>query len=383
MFSRLTELFAGKPSSQSSETMAQIEALVTEALASLIDPDTGKTYVSARAVRNIRATDTVLSLDVVLSYPARSRFADIVDTFGHALADVAQGRRIDITVSSQITSHAVQRGVPLLPGVKNIIAVASGKGGVGKSTTAANLALALAGEGARVGILDADIYGPSQPLMMGLQGRRPTVTDGKSMLPVINHGIQTMSIGYLVDTDQAMVWRGPMVSQALQQLLNDTQWDNLDYLIIDLPPGTGDIQLTLAQKVPVTGALIVTTPQDIALLDARKGLKMFEKVGVPILGLIENMAIHICSSCGHEEHIFGEGGAARMAADYHVDVLGSLPLDIGIRLAADEGIPTVAADPEGRIASIYKAIARKVAVRVGEKAQDFSGKFPKIVIQNN
>jgi ATP-binding protein involved in chromosome partitioning len=267
--------------------------------------------------------------------------------------------------------------------VKNVIAVASGKGGVGKSTTAVNLALALQAEGARVGILDADIYGPSQPLMLGLQGQRPETPDGKSLQPIVNYGIQTMSIGYLVDADQAMVWRGPMVSQALQQLLNDTRWDNLDYLVIDMPPGTGDIQLTLSQKVPVTGALIVTTPQDIALLDARKGVTMFQKVGVPILGMVENMAIHICSNCGHAEHIFGEGGAARMAADFGVEVLGSLPLDMGIRLAVDEGKPTVAADPDGAVAALYKDIARKLAVKVGEKAQDFSGKFPKIVIQNN
>jgi ATP-binding protein involved in chromosome partitioning len=219
--------------------------------------------------------------------------------------------------------------------------------------------------------------------MLGLQGQRPETPDGKSLQPIVNYGIQTMSIGYLVDADQAMVWRGPMVSQALQQLLNDTRWDNLDYLVIDMPPGTGDIQLTLSQKVPVTGALIVTTPQDIALLDARKGVTMFQKVGVPILGMVENMAIHICSNCGHAEHIFGEGGAARMAADFGVEVLGSLPLDMGIRLAVDEGKPTVAADPDGAVAALYKDIARKLAVKVGEKAQDFSGKFPKIVIQNN
>ncbi|WP_312854446.1 iron-sulfur cluster carrier protein ApbC [Paludibacterium denitrificans] len=259
---------------------------------------------------------------MVLAYPAQSQFAAVRTAFETALTPLAEGRQLEIRVSSQITSHAAQRGVPLLPGVKNIIAVASGKGGVGKSTTAVNLALALAAEGARVGLLDADIYGPSQPLMLGLQGQRPETPDGKHLKPVENYGIQTMSIGYLVDNDQAMVWRGPMVSQALQQLLNDTQWDNLDYLVIDMPPGTGDVQLTLAQKVPVTGAVIVTTPQDIALLDARKGVTMFQKVGVPILGLVENMAIHICSNCGHAEHIFGEGGATKMAADYGVEVLG-------------------------------------------------------------
>ncbi|WP_370541016.1 iron-sulfur cluster carrier protein ApbC [Aquitalea sp. ASV11] len=363
--------------------MTLTDAQVLEAVAGLTDSNTGKTYVAAKAVKNIKISADQLSLDVVLAYPAASQFARVAEEFRTALQSIAAGRALNVGVRSQITSHAAQRGVPLLPGVKNVIAVASGKGGVGKSTTAVNLALALQAEGARVGILDADIYGPSQPLMLGLQGQRPETPDGKSLQPIINYGIQTMSIGYLVDADQAMVWRGPMVSQALQQLLNDTRWDNLDYLVIDMPPGTGDIQLTLSQKVPVTGALIVTTPQDIALLDARKGVTMFQKVGVPILGMVENMAIHICSNCGHAEHIFGEGGAARMAADFGVEVLGSLPLDMGIRLAVDQGKPTVAADPDGNLAALYKDIARKLAVKVGEKAQDFSGKFPKIVIQNN
>ncbi|WP_231960161.1 iron-sulfur cluster carrier protein ApbC [Aquitalea magnusonii] len=363
--------------------MTLTDAQVLEAVAGLTDSNTGKTYAAAKAVKKIQISADQLALEVVLAYPAASQFALIRSQFESALQAIAAGRTLQVTVRSQITSHAAQRGVPLLPGVKNVIAVASGKGGVGKSTTAVNLALALQAEGARVGILDADIYGPSQPLMLGLQGQRPETPDGKSLQPIINYGIQTMSIGYLVDADQAMVWRGPMVSQALQQLLNDTRWDNLDYLVIDMPPGTGDIQLTLSQKVPVTGALIVTTPQDIALLDARKGVTMFQKVGVPILGMVENMAIHICSNCGHAEHIFGEGGAARMAADFGVEVLGSLPLDMGIRLAVDQGKPTVAADPDGGVAALYKDIARKLAVKVGEKAQDFSGKFPKIVIQNN
>ncbi|WP_227104630.1 iron-sulfur cluster carrier protein ApbC [Chromobacterium rhizoryzae] len=363
--------------------MSLSDAQVLEAVSSLIDDNTGKPFVAAKAVKNIKISDAELSLDVVLAYPANSQHEPVRLRFEAALAPLTEQRKLSVRVGSLITSHSAQRGVPLLSGVKNVIAVASGKGGVGKSTTAANLALALSAEGARVGILDADIYGPSQPLMMGLQGQRPETPDGKSLKPLESHGVQTMSIGYLVDADQAMVWRGPMVSQALQQLLNDTRWDNLDYLVIDMPPGTGDIQLTLSQKVPVTGAVIVTTPQDIALLDARKGVTMFQKVGIPILGMVENMAIHVCSHCGHAEHIFGEGGAARMAADFGVDVLGSLPLDMGIRLAADGGTPTVAADPDGKVAELYKAIARKVAVKVGEKAQDFSGKFPKIVIQNN
>ena len=348
-------------------------------LAALIDPVTAKPF----HCKNLKVDQASLSLDVVLPYPAQSRLDEIRTRFEAALTPQAEGRTLDIRVSSQIIRHAAQRGVPLLPGIKNIIAVASGKGGVGKSTTAVNLALALSAEGARVGLLDADIYGPSQPLMMGLQGQRPETPDGKHLTPVMNYGIQTMSIGYLVDTDQAMVWRGPMVTQALQQLLNDTSWDNLDYLVIDLPPGTGDIQLTLAQKIPVTGAVIVTTPQDIALLDARKGLKMFEKVGVPILGLVENMAIHVCSHCGHAEHIFGEGGGERMAQEYGVELLGSLPLDISIREATDQGKPSVVNAPDSAIARYYRDIAQRVAVKVGEQAQDFSSKFPKIVIQNN
>src|SRR5207249_1906171 len=252
---------------------------------------------------------------------------------------------VQVKVTSKVVAHAVQRGVKLIPGIKNIIAVASGKGGVGKSTTAVNLALALAAEGAQVGVLDADIYGPSQPTMLGIAGR-PESRDGKTLEPLEAYGLQAMSIGCLIDVDTPMVWRGPMVTQALQQLLTQTNWRDLDYLIIDMPPGTGDIQLTLSQKVPVTGAVIVTTPQDIALLDARKGLKMFEKVGIPILGIVENMSTHICSNCGHEEHIFGQGGAERMCKEYGVELLGSLPLDIAIREQADSGKPTVVADPE-------------------------------------
>jgi ATP-binding protein involved in chromosome partitioning len=274
----------------------------------------------------------------------------------------------------------VQRGVKRVPGVKNIIAVASGKGGVGKSTTAVNLALALAAEGATVGILDADIYGPSQPTMLGISGK-PESTDGKSIEPMEGHGLQAMSIGLLIDPETPMVWRGPMVTQALQQLLNETRWRDLDYLVIDLPPGTGDIQLTLAQQVPVTGAVIVTTPQDIALLDARRGLQMFRKVNIPILGIVENMSTHVCSQCGHEEHVFGAGGGERMATDYDVDLLGSLPLDIRIRQEADSGRPTVVADPDGRLAQVYRAIARKVAVRIADLQQDHSAAFPKIVIK--
>lgn len=353
------------------------------ALAHCVDADTGRDYLAMKAVREL-AIDAAgaVSLQIVLPYPAKSREAEIAAQVQAALGKLDGVRSVAVQVSSRIEAHTVQRGLTPLPGVKNVIAVASGKGGVGKSTTAVNLALALAAEGARVGLLDADIYGPSQPLMLGLQGQKPESPEGKSILPMRAHGIQAMSIGFLIDAEQPMVWRGPMVTQALMQLLNDTRWDDLDYLLIDLPPGTGDIQLTLSQKVPVTGAVIVTTPQDIALLDARKGLKMFEKVGVPVTGVVENMAMHICSQCGHVEAIFGEGGGGRMADEYQVELLGQLPLEMSIRLATDTGKPSVAAEPEGKVAAIYKAIARKVAVKIGEKAKDFSAKMPKIVIQN-
>ena len=269
-----------------------------------------------------------------------------------------------------------------IPNVKNIIAIASGKGGVGKSTTAVNLALALTQEGYRAGILDADIYGPSVPLMLGIQAR-PEVTEAKKMKPLIAHGIQSMSIGYLVDERTAMVWRGPMVSGALQQLLNDTLWDNLDYLIIDLPPGTGDIQLTLAQKIPVTAAVIVTTPQDLALLDARRACEMFKKVKVPVLGVIENMSVHICSQCGHAEPIFGTGGGQHLAEQYGIPLLGSLPLDLSIREQTDGGMPTVAAAPESENAKLYRHAARQIVAKLSLQPVSDSSKFPTIVIKND
>jgi ATP-binding protein involved in chromosome partitioning len=287
-----------------------------------------------------------------------------------------------VNITTKVTTHAVQRGVQLMPNVKNIVAVASGKGGVGKSTTAANLALALAAEGARVGVLDADIYGPSQPMMLGIDGR-PESADGKTMDPMENHGIQVMSIGFLINQEEAMIWRGPMATQALEQLLRQTNWDDLDYLIVDMPPGTGDIQLTLSQRVPMTGAVIVTTPQDIALIDAKKAVTMFEKVGVPILGIVENMAVHVCSNCGHAEHIFGEGGGKRYAAERGIDYLGALPLDINIRVQADSGKPTVVADPDGEAAGIYKSVARQMALKIAAKAKDFSAKFPTITVSKN
>jgi ATP-binding protein involved in chromosome partitioning len=290
---------------------------------------------------------------------------------------------LSVQLESDIRTHAVQRNLKPLGEIRNVVAVASGKGGVGKSTVAVNLALAWAAQGARVGILDADIYGPSQPLMLGLAGQRPTSPDGKHLRPLQSHGISAMSIGFLIDADQPMVWRGPMVTQALSQLLSETDWGALDYLVVDMPPGTGDIQLTLAQQVPVTGAVIVTTPQDVALLDAMKGLKMFEKVGVPILGIVENMAVHVCSKCGHAEHIFGSGGAERMAKQYEVDLLGSLPLDIRIREQTDSGRPTVVAEPDSAIADQYRAIARQVAIRISERAKDLMSKMPAIKISKS
>ncbi|MDD2932898.1 MAG: iron-sulfur cluster carrier protein ApbC [Methylotenera sp.] len=361
--------------------MAITELLIQSTLKVCIDPNTGKDFVSSKSARNIKIDSNDVSVDIVVGYPAKSVMADIQKLVADALLSLAGIGRVTVNVTSKIVAHKAQQGVSLLPNVKNIIAVASGKGGVGKSTTSVNLALALAAEGATVGLLDADIYGPSQPQMLGISGR-PESLDGKSMEPMQAHGIQAMSIGFLIDNDTPMVWRGPMVTGALEQLLRETKWSNLDYLIIDLPPGTGDIQLTLAQKIPVTGAIIVTTPQDIALLDARKGLKMFEKVNIPILGIVENMSTHICSKCGHEEHIFGAGGGELMAKDYHVDLLGSLPLDIGIRIQADSGKPTVIAEPDGKIAGIYKEIARKAAIKIANASLDHSAKFPNIVIQN-
>jgi len=354
---------------------------VNEALKGVVDPNTQKDLVAGRSARNVRVEGGEVAVDVELGYPARSQIEPIRRQVVAALRAVAGVTNVSANVYQKIVAHSVQRGVKTLPGVKNIIAVASGKGGVGKSTTAVNLALALAAEGASVGMLDADIYGPSQPTMLGITGR-PESRDGKTLEPMEGHGIQASSIGFMIDLDTPMVWRGPMVTQALEQLLRDTNWRELDYLVIDMPPGTGDIHLTLAQKIPVTGAVIVTTPQDIALLDARKGLKMFEKVGIPILGIVENMAMHVCSKCGHIEHIFGQGGGERMSKEYDVEYLGGLPLDIRIREQADSGKPTVVADPDGQVAAIYRQIARRVAVKIAEKARDMSLKIPSIVVQN-
>jgi ATP-binding protein involved in chromosome partitioning len=356
----------------------QIESKLKE----YIDPYMEKDLVSTKCVRNVMIEGDQVVVDIVLGFPAggyKEELAARLKEMVESIDGVAKSR---INVNVAIQAHSVQKGVKTISGIKNIVAVASGKGGVGKSTTATNLALALSTEGANVGVLDADIYGPSQPRMLGINGK-PESKDGKSLEPLVSYHIQTMSIGFLVDEETPMIWRGPMVTQALQQLLGDTNWSDLDYLVVDLPPGTGDIQLTLAQQVPVSGAVIVTTPQDIALLDARKGLKMFEKVEVPVLGIIENMSIHICSQCGHEEHIFGEGGGQRMSDDYNVDFLGALPLDKKIREEVDSGRPSVVADPDGRIAQIYRDIARRTAAKLALRSKDFAAKFPQIVIQNN
>jgi len=360
--------------------MPLAESQVQAALKSLVDPNTGKDFIASRALKNLRISGDEVALEIELGYPGRSQHEPIRRQVAQALKS-AGASSVSVKVSSKVVSHAVQRGVKLVPGIKNIIAVASGKGGVGKSTTAVNLALALAAEGAAVGVLDADIYGPSQPMMLGIAGR-PESKDGKHLEPMEGHGLQAISIGFLIDVDTPMVWRGPMVTQALEQLLKDTNWRELDYLVVDLPPGTGDIQLTLAQKVPVTGAVIVTTPQDIALIDARKGLKMFEKVGIPILGIVENMSFHICPQCGHESHIFGAGGAEKMSRDYGTELLGQLPLDESIRSQADSGRPTVVSDPDGKVAEIYKRIARRCAVKIAELQRDMTSKFPNIVVQN-
>jgi ATP-binding protein involved in chromosome partitioning len=357
-----------------------IQAL-EQALSTVQDRYLDKDLVAAGAVKGVELDAGAATIRLLLGYPCAGYRAELTDAVNRAVRGVDGVAAVKVEIGVSITSHAVQRGVKPLQNIRNTIAVASGKGGVGKSTTAVNLALALQAEGAKVGILDADIYGPSQPRMLGCHAK-PESPDGKGIEPNISYNLQSMSIGYLVNEETPMIWRGPMVTSALEQLLNDTRWKDLDYLVIDLPPGTGDIQLTLCQKIPVSGAVIVTTPQDIALLDARKGLKMFEKVEVPVLGIIENMSTHICSKCGHEEHIFGSGGGRQMAEQYRIDLLGSLPLDIRIREGVDNGRPTVAMDPDSEITAIYRDIARRTAAKLSLRAKDFSARFPKIVVEN-
>lgn len=363
--------------------MSVEQSQVEAALKGYTDPYLEKDLVSAQCVKDISVDGDKVKVNVSLGFPAVGYHDELTTKLKEVVEGVDGVASAEIEIATNIVSHAAQKGVNHIKGVKNIIAVASGKGGVGKSTTSVNLALALAAEGATVGILDADIYGPSQPRMLGLSDKKPDSPDGTRLEPIVNYGIQSMSIGYLIDEDTPMIWRGPMVTQALEQLLNDTNWREVDYLVIDLPPGTGDTQLTLAQKVPVSGSVIVTTPQDIALLDARKAYKMFEKVEVPVLGVVENMSIHICSKCGHEEHIFGQGGGTAMAEEYGVNFLGALPLDINIRQEADAGKPTVAVDADSRISQIYRDIARKTTAKLANQAKDYSAKFPKIVIAND
>ena len=358
--------------------LSQIEQLVKN----YQDPSTEMSFDESKAIIKVSGDDSAVQVNVTLGYPAKGHIEQMQTELAESIKQQTGAADASVNIDFKVIKHKAQQGVPLLDNVKNIIAVASGKGGVGKSTTSVNLALALAAEGARVGVLDADIYGPSQPRMLGTV-QRPDSKDGKSMEPVESHGVQSMSIGFLIDEEEPMIWRGPMVTQALQQLLTETNWRDLDYLIIDLPPGTGDIQLTLSQKVPVSGAVIVTTPQDISLLDARKALKMFEKVNVPVLGVIENMSTHICSQCGHEEHIFGSGGGQRMADQYNVNLLGSLPLDIQIREDADGGKPTVVRDPEGKISKAYRTIGARIAAHLASKGKDYSSVFPNIVIKND
>ncbi|HFC54460.1 MAG TPA: iron-sulfur cluster carrier protein ApbC [Gammaproteobacteria bacterium] len=355
---------------------AQVESAIRE----YIDPWLERDLLSAKCIKDIRTDDGKVHVEVVLGFPAAGYEERLAGELRRHITAIEGVDEVTITTGTRIIRHAVQKGVKPLEEVKNVIVVASGKGGVGKSTTAVNLALALQAEGAAVGLMDADIYGPSLPRMLGV-AHKPESKDGKTMEPVVAHGLQTISIGYLIEEDTPMIWRGPMVNSALQQLINETRWQGLDYLIVDLPPGTGDIQLTLAQKVPVSGAIIVTTPQEIALLDARKGLKMFEKVGVPVLGVVENMSTHVCSACGHEEHIFGAGGGASMARQHGVALLGSLPLDLSIREHTDGGTPTVAADPESRLSGIYRDIARRASAQLSLRPRDFSHKFPHIVVE--
>ena len=354
---------------------------VEQALASVVEPHLQRDLVSAGCVEAIHLDGDCVRIELVMGFPVRRIALALRDAVRAALSGLPGVRSVDVDITSRIGPREQADDPSALPGVRNIIAVSSGKGGVGKSTTAVNLALALSDEGARVGILDADIYGPSLPRMLGISGR-PSSKDGKRFQPLTHYGVQAMSAGFLIDEEEPMVWRGAMATQALEQLMRDTDWNDLDYLIVDMPPGTGDIQLTMAQRVKLAGAVVVTTPQDIALLDANRGYKMFEKVGVPVLGVIENMGMHCCSECGHEEHIFGAGGGKKLAEKYGLDLLGSLPLDIRIREQADSGKPTVVADPDGPLAEAYREVARKMAARLALRHANASAGFPKISIEN-
>jgi ATP-binding protein involved in chromosome partitioning len=365
----------------------QLISAVTNQLHSVIDPYTNAKLTAKKGLKKVSVEKGAVIVNLYRGYPDTTLVQELSELVRDSLASInLENNDLEVVVDQEIISHSAQQGVQAVPGIKNIIAVASGKGGVGKSTVSANLSLALSAAGAKVAVLDADIYGPSQPRMLGISGK-PEALENKMLLPMQNHGLKVMSIGFLVEEDTPMIWRGPMVTQALEQMLRGTSWNqdghDVDYLVIDLPPGTGDIQLTLSQKVPVSGAVIVTTPQDIALLDARKAYKMFEKVDVPIFGVIENMSTHVCSSCGHEEAIFGAHGAAKMAQDYNLDVLGEIPLEMAIRELADSGTPTVVAQPDSATAKRYQSIALKIAGRLSAKKKDFAGSFPNIVVENS
>ena len=350
-------------------------------LSAFIEPNLAQNLVAAKAISGMSLKKGTLSLSIEMPYPAKSLLPSFEQQISHLLSQVEEIEKIEFDWQTQITSHDTQGNTTPFSNVKNIIAVSSGKGGVGKSTTSVNLALALQQEGATVGILDADIYGPSIPTMLKITDK-PQTEDGKSMLPLMAYGLQVMSIGVLMNNDDPMVWRGPLVTQTLTQLLKETNWQDLDYLIIDLPPGTGDVQLTLSQQIPVTGAIVVTTPQEISLIDARKGLKMFEKVNIPILGVVENMSTHVCSNCGHEEAIFGENGGQLMAEKFNVPFLEALPLNSQIRKEADQGKPTVVADPTSPITQKYKSIAHQATAGIALQRKNYSNAFPNIVIQN-
>ena len=363
----------------SADSTTELQAVLSR----YVDPNLRQALGEARAILAVERRGEGFRVELEFGFPTGGYEAELAAALEAHLAAAGLAPPLELVLRTRIAAHAVQRGLTPLAGIRNLVAVASGKGGVGKSTVAANLALAWAAQGARVGLLDADIYGPSQPIMLGLAGERPSTLDGKKLQPLRAHGLVAMSIGFLVDAEQPMVWRGPMVTSALNQLLGDTEWGELDYLVVDMPPGTGDIQLTLSQRVPVAGAVIVTTPQDIALADARKGLKMFEKVNVPVLGIVENMSLHVCSNCGHAEHVFGHGGGARMAAQYGVQLLGELPLDARIREEADGGRPTVVAAPGTPRADAYLRMARRTAGELARRARDRAGMFPKIVIEES
>ena len=360
-----------------------ISSLLSDALINTILPGIDVPLSSVGKIQHCEIKKKSVLIKIELGIPLKKSLSEIKITLIAATATIIPDAKIELAITSNIIAHAVKPPLSPIKNVRNIIAIASGKGGVGKSTIATNMALALVQEGAKVGMLDADIYGPSQPLMFGLEGERPQSTDGKNMYPLIGHGVQVISIGLLVDTNQPLVWRGPMVSSALNQLLNQTKWDDLDYLIVDMPPGTGDIQLTLSQKIPVSGVAIITTPQDIALLDARRGLEMFKKVSVPILGVIENMSTYVCQKCQHEEPIFGSQGGVKMADELNVQLLGQLPLDISIRKQTDGGFPTVINEPDGSHANIFRKIALRMVSNLATQSKDFSQHFKKIVVEKN